>query len=557
MNTFTTSFARVFRAWASQLLVLALVVFSSQAAFALQGANGAHDPSTIVKRNGVYHVWTTGSQIYHMTSTDMVNWSAATPVFAAGTWPSWVNAYVPGFQGIFWAPECVLRNGVYYMYYSCSLGIAASAIGVATSTDLSTWTDQGMVVYSDNTSPWGSIDPAVFTDATNRVWMVFGSHLSGIWTVELSPTTGKRLNTTITNIAGISPWCEHEAPYMMQHGGYYYLFYNRGTCCAGITSTYYVQMGRSTSPTGPFVDKAGVPLLQGNGTNFLTARGSEIGPGHVGLFVENGVNYLSYHYYDGTRNGAPTLGITSLSWDANGWPVAEAGWLPTGTYTIAGKGSGKVWAAASCTTAAGQTLVQRTAAPGQACQQWQLLPQGGGMYKIKNVLSGLNADIANCDETAGTALGLYADSPLNCQTFRLDKAVDGSFVLAAYYGNRVVEVPSASTADGAALKLWDYNGCTCQYWAVSAVGTTTATRSALDAELQLFPNPAKGGNFSLQLPAGTKATVTIIDLSGRLVYRRELAAGGTNDVPASLNTGAYVVQVATADAVATRKLVVL
>ncbi|RZL12831.1 MAG: T9SS type A sorting domain-containing protein, partial [Hymenobacter sp.] len=330
-----------------------------------------------------------------------------------------------------------------------------------------------------------------------------------------------------------------------------------GICCAGVTSTYYVQMGRSTSPTGPFLDKNGVNLLSGGGSNFLVTQNANIGPGQVGLFVENGLNYLSYHYYDGTKNGAPTLGITSLSWDANGWPVADAGWLPTGTYTIAGKGSGKVWAAASCTTTAGQALVQRTAAPGQTCQQWQLLPQGSGMYKIKNVLSGLNADIANCDEAAGTALGLYADSPLNCQTFRLDKAVDGTFVLAAYYGNRVVEVPSASTADGAALKLWDYNGCNCQYWTISAVGTATATRSALDAELQLFPNPAKGGNFSVQLPTGTKATVTVIDLSGRLVYRRELPTGGTNDVPAGLSAGAYVVRVATADAVATRKLVVL
>jgi len=541
----------------SWLLILVIAFFSARPAAALQGAISSHDPSTIVKRNGVYHVWTTGAQIYHLTSTDLVNWSVGTPVFAAGTWPSWINAYVPGFQGIFWAPECVLRNGVYYMYYSCSLGIAASAIGVATSTDLSTWTDQGMLVNTDNTSPWGSIDPAVFTDTAGRVWMVFGSHLSGIWTVELNPATGKRLNTTITNIAGTSPWCEHEAPYMMQHGGYYYLFYNKGTCCAGVTSTYYVQMGRSTSPTGPFVDKAGLPLLQGNGTNFLTTRGSDIGPGHVGLFVENGVNYLSYHYYDGVRNGAPTLGITSLSWDATGWPVAEPGWLPSGTYTITGQGSGKAWAAASCTTTAGQALVQRTPVAGQACQQWQLLPQGGGVYKVKNVLSGLQADISNCDDAAGTALGLYADSPLNCQNFRVDKSASGQYILAAYYGNRVVEVPNASTADGAALKLWDYNGCTCQYWTIAGVGTTTATRSTLDAALELYPNPTKGGNFLLQLPAGTRATVTVVGLGGRLVYRHELTAAGTNEIPAGLAPGAYVVRVATTEAVATRKLVVL
>ncbi|RZK33087.1 MAG: arabinan endo-1,5-alpha-L-arabinosidase, partial [Hymenobacter sp.] len=238
MNKFTNSPARLFRAWASQLLVLALVIFSGQSAFALQGANGAHDPSTIVKRNGVYHVWTTGNQIYHITSTDLVNWTVAPTVFAAGTFPGWINSYVPGFQGNFWAPECVLRNGVYYMYYSCSLGGRQCAIGLATSPDLSTWTDQGMVVYSDNVSPWGSIDPAIFTDANGRLWMAFGSHLNGNYLIELDPATGKRLNTTIQNIAGASPYCENEASYMMQHGGYYYLFYNKGICCAGVTSTY-------------------------------------------------------------------------------------------------------------------------------------------------------------------------------------------------------------------------------------------------------------------------------------------------------------------------------
>ncbi len=557
MNTFTRFLAQFFRAWASQLLVLSLVIFSGQAAFAVQGATGAHDPSTIVKRNGVYHIWTTGNQIYHITSTDMVNWTVAPTVFAAGTFPGWINTYVPGFQGNFWAPECVLRNGVYYMYYSCSLGGRQCAIGLATSPDLSTWTDQGMVVYSDANSPWGSIDPAVFTDANGRLWMAFGSHLNGNYLIELDPATGKRLNTTIQNIAGASPYCENEASYVMQHGGYYFLFYNKGICCAGATSTYYVQMGRSTSPTGPFLDKNGVDLLSGGGSNFLVTQNASVGPGQVGLFSENGYNYLTYHFYDATANGAPTLGITNLSWDASNWPVADAGWLPTGTYTIAGLGSGKVWAAASCTTTAGQTLVQRTPAAGQTCQQWQLLPQGRGVYKIKNVASGLNADVANCDVAAGTALGLYADSPLNCQSFHLDKAVDGTFVLSALYGNRVAEVPNASTTDGTALRLWDYNGCNCQYWTISAVGAVTATKSALDAELQLFPNPAKGGNFSLQLPTGTKATVTVIDLSGRLVYRRELPTGGTNDVPAGLNAGAYVVRVATAEAVATRKLVVL
>lgn len=47
------------------------------------------------------------------------------------------------------------------------------------------------------------------------------------------------------------------------------------------------------------------------------------------------------------------------------------------------------------------------------------------------------------------------------------------------------------------------------------------------------------------------------DISGRVVFRRELAAGGPHEIQAGLGAGAYVVQIATAGAVATRKLLVL
>lgn len=130
-------------------------------------------------------------------------------------------------------------------------------------------------------------------------------------------------------------------------------------------------------------------------------------------------------------------------------------------------------------------------------------------------------------------------------------------MLASIFGNRVIEVPSAATTDGAQLGLWDYNGCNCQHWAVDAIGTVTATKLAQDAQIQLFPNPARGGNFSLQLPAGTAATLTVADISGRVVFRRELAAGGPREIQAGLGAGAYVVQIATVGAVVTRKLLVL
>ncbi|GAB3856930.1 hypothetical protein GCM10028822_29880 [Hymenobacter terrigena] len=545
------------RRWAGWLLGLGLLVGSLTPAQALQGAWGAHDPSTIIKRNGLYHVWATGNQIYHITSTDLVNWTVAPTVFAAGSFPGWINTYVSGFQGNFWAPECVFMNGRYYMYYSCSLGQRPCAIGVATSTDLSTWTDQGMVVFSDNNSAYGCIDPAVFADASGNYWMTFGSHLTGIWMARIDPATGKRVpNTALKNVAGASPYCENEASYMMQHGGYYYLFYNKGICCAGTASTYYVQMGRSQNPDGPFLDQNGVDLLLGGGTNFLTGRDNYLGPGQVGLFTENNVNYLTYHYYDGSKtNGPPTLGIGKLTWGATGWPSVTQDWVAPGTYTITSSNSGKLWAAASCNATTGQALVQSTAT-GQTCQQWTFAALGSGVYGITNVQSGLKADVVGCAETAGTPIALAAASPLNCQKFRLEPSADGSFVLSSYYGNRVVEVPNASTAAGQQLGLWDYNGCTCQHWNLAAVGTATAVRPGLDAQIRLYPNPAPGGAFSVQLPFGAPAVLTVADISGRVVLRREISSG-LSEIRAGLGAGAYMVRIATAEGVVTRKLLTL
>jgi hypothetical protein len=38
--------------------------------------------------------------------------------------------------------------------------------------------------------------------------------------------------------------------------------------------------------------------------------------------------WLSCHFYDGTRKGSPTLAILSLRWDASGWPEVQVPPLP-------------------------------------------------------------------------------------------------------------------------------------------------------------------------------------------------------------------------------------
>ncbi|WP_343673367.1 family 43 glycosylhydrolase [Chitinophaga sp.] len=532
-------------------------LFVCRSSYALQGLTGIHDPSTIIKRNGVYHVFGTGNQIYHLTSTDLINWTTASTVFAAGTWPSWINTYVTDFAGNFWAPECVYMNGKYYLYYACSTGGRPCAIGVATSTDLSNWTDQGVVVYSTSSSTYGAIDPAVFADASGNYWLTFGSHLTGIWLAQLNTSTGKRLNSTLYNIAG-SGSTDMEASYVIKSGSYYYLFYNRGVCCNGTSSTYYVQMGRSASPTGPYVDKNGTSLLSGGGTTVLSTSGTYIGPGQIGYYSENGYNFLTYHYYDGNNSGTPTLGVANVGWESSGWPFFTRDWIAAGRYTITNQNSGLVWDAWGCTGASLQAIAQGTAA-GLTCQQWDFTALGNGVWKITCALGGLAADVYNCASANSTPLDLYSYWGGTCQQFKLERAGNGSLVFSSMNGNRVVEVPNASTTAGQQLALYDYNGCNCQKWSVSLISSARVAATTKDsiAGLQVFPNPASGTQgVTISLPAAQPARIRVINAGGAVVSDQQTQYQSKINIGQGLPAGLYFIQISTKDAAVTKKIVI-
>lgn len=552
-------------------LMLCLLLGTVAPSQALQGQYGIHDPSSIVKYNGVYHVWGTGNQIYHLTSTDLISWSVASPVFASGTWPSWINTYVSGFAGFFWAPECIYMNGRYYMYYSCSTGGRPCAIGVATSTDLVNWTDQGVVVYSTTSSTYGSIDPALFADASGNYWMTFGSHLTGIWLAQINPSTGKRLNSTLYNIAGNgNSSSEHEASYVIRSGSYYYLFYNKGVCCAGTSSTYYVQMGRATSPTGPYYDRNGNALASGGGTTVLSSSGQYIGPGCIGLFQENGYNYLTYHYYDSEQSGAPMLSVGNIGWDASAWPFITQDWIPAGTYQVRNLNSGLVWDAWGCTGASGQAIAQGSYAS-LTCQQWVFVPLGNGEYRINCVAGGLSADVVNCSAANGALLNLYSYWGGSCQRHRIERASgSNSLVFSSVNGNRVVEVPNASTTAGVQLALYDYNGCTCQKWQIlsptaSSVATTetealsTFTATETMQDFAIYPNPAPAGILQVDLQNITveaAASIHIVNSLGQIVYRQPVAQQKQFTLQTGLRPGVYVLQLHRQGTVIHKKVVI-
>ena len=298
----------------------------------------AHDP-TILKDGNTYYLFTTGNLpdseglLAMRTSTDLTDWTLRGASYTAI--PAWAKAAIPDVPGM-WAPDIVKRNGEYRLYYSVSsFGRNNSGIGLATNTALNTntpsagWTDKGAVIRSATTDNFNAIDPAVFTDADGREWMAFGSFWTGIKMVQLDPATGLRLasDTTLHSLASRPFPGAVEAPYIVRHGDFYYLFVSFDTCCQGANSTYNTVVGRSRNPVGPYLDKAGRSMLDGGGSAVLaSAQGTGaryVGRGHVAILQEPGGDHIVYHAYDTQRNGAPTLQIQRLDWDADGWPVAR------------------------------------------------------------------------------------------------------------------------------------------------------------------------------------------------------------------------------------------
>jgi sucrose-6-phosphate hydrolase SacC (GH32 family) len=157
------------------------------------------DHCWIQDRDGVYHLFFqneghgTGSDIEHYVSTDLRSLAYVGVALAKNTggWDSYA----------LWAPHIVEKDRTYFMFYTGTTGAgndpsAVQRIGVATSTDLNTWTrlpvnrcsgtsgDGCVYECAESWTTWGEPggayesqcrDPFVVWDAANRRWVLFAT----------------------------------------------------------------------------------------------------------------------------------------------------------------------------------------------------------------------------------------------------------------------------------------------------------------------------------------------------------------------------------------------
>jgi arabinan endo-1,5-alpha-L-arabinosidase len=291
-----------------------------------------------------------------------------------------------------------------------------------------------------------AIDPGVMRGPDGRVWLCYGSYHGTIQLVELDPKTGLRIapNSPVAIIGRNS-----EASEMIYHGGYYYLFVNHGTCCQGYRSTYHIVVGRSAKVTGPYLDRQGYDMVNGGGTLFLKTGEGNIGPGHFGYLIDDGIEKFSCHYEAvvGGTSGS-VLDIRPLLWSADGWPLPGAN-LKDGIYTVRSMAAG-----------AFLEVSPGAAGIGRANQKFYIAPAGGGFYKITTTQSGIALTAMNDSVRPAPFTGLDG------QLWKIDELTDGTYRIQSKAGHQVLTATVLlSPGDGIALQ--PFTGSSAQRWAVS------------------------------------------------------------------------------------------
>jgi arabinan endo-1,5-alpha-L-arabinosidase len=299
-----------------------------------------HDPA-VIKEGSTYYVFCTGGRsgrgvIPVRTSADMRAWKPAG--FVMDALPDWAAREIPQARNA-WAPDISFYAGQYHLYYSVSsFGSRNSAIGLVTTRTLDpaspdhAWVDRGMVVRSSQENDdWNAIDPNLVIENEQRAWLTWGSFWGGIKMRRIDQATGL-LSTTDTTMHALSSRPREqpiggsvEAPFIVRHGDYWYLFVSFDRCCRGADSTYNVVVGRSHEITGPYEDKGGKKMTEGGGSVVIegTTRAWR-GPGHQAILTDAGQDYMFFHAYYGAGLGrGSALQISTLVWE-DGWPRAGA-----------------------------------------------------------------------------------------------------------------------------------------------------------------------------------------------------------------------------------------
>ena len=322
---------------------------------------------------------------YCRRSKDLVNWEFMGPTMHGV--PTWMKAKLNEIRkamGLgtsttdfrnqnqfgYWAP-CVRRisKDLYRMYYVVTLPGTINGAGTWSErcfiglmetknpADIDSWVDKGFVVtnYSDLELnykvsatdyahcyfKYNAIDPSLIINEKGEHWLIYGSWHSGFAAMQLDPSTGKPLHALgnpwgkeneasygkfiYTRQLG-NRWQASEAPEVVYHDGYYYLF----IAYDELSVAYNTRVVRSKNIDGPYYDITGKDVTNHGGDAYpiLTHpykfgnHHGWVGISHCAVFNDGKGNWYYASQQRFPENYALMLGgVRSIIWTSDGWPL--------------------------------------------------------------------------------------------------------------------------------------------------------------------------------------------------------------------------------------------
>jgi arabinoxylan arabinofuranohydrolase len=247
------------------------------------------DPAPMVYNGKVYlytshdedeSTWFTMNDWKLYTTEDMVNWTDHGSVLSYKNF-SWAKMNA-------WAPQCIERNGKFYMYVPITDRQGKNGIGVAVANSpYGPFTDPLGKPLIQNTN--ADIDPTVFIDDDGQAYLLWGNPvcyyvklkenmISFDGEIKSFPNTIESFGKRVGKEDPVRPTTYEEGPWLYKRNKLYYLFF------AGGPISEHIGYSTSNSPIGPWKYQGIVmPTQGGSFTN------------HPGVIDFKGKTYFFYH----------------------------------------------------------------------------------------------------------------------------------------------------------------------------------------------------------------------------------------------------------------------
>lgn len=302
------------------------------------------DPSAIKASNGWFYAYAT--RTYHKEqkmvtlqiakSKDLVHWQYLDDGMPEK--PSWADS-----THQFWAPDIHYdkESQTYYLYFAeRHNGSSRHCVGIATSqSPEGPFRDIGQPLVCGRS--YTHIDPMEYKDpkSGNR-YILWGSDHAPIQIQKLSGWTKLAPGSEPHNL--LVPTKESgtydsmlEAPWLIHHNGFYYLFTSGNNCC-GEHAHYAIMVARSKNLMGPYKKFKGV---DGSGNGVILEKNNHwMAPGHNAIIrTDNGTQFWTlYHAINPDKRFQSKKSPIGMTFDQrvmlldqiifkNGWPWIKNG----------------------------------------------------------------------------------------------------------------------------------------------------------------------------------------------------------------------------------------